>query len=428
MKAPNKIKRAFVEGRVLAKATKKLVKHADITIGNHYRKRYAKKIKVIDNQIFFYTFQGAYTCNPKYISDELIRRGADVKIVWGLKNPRSLPGSQHNSKNVAFIPGIYEYYEAAMSSKILITNSTIGEKNHLIPIKKDQVLIETWHGSLGIKKFDPKAYKSSKDWPRAMARTGKMTSYCISNSAFEDDVYRDTFWNNQTQILRFGHPRNDILFGNNKLREKLHKSVVEKFNLPKYKDIHFVMYGPTFRDDHGFEPYDLDFDKTLDAFNKRFGGEWYMLLRYHPTVLKEEYLKNKLQSERVVNLSDYPDIQELMLICDAGISDYSSWMFDYMLTRKPMFVLALDYDKYKDERTFYYPLESTPFPIAKTNDEMAKNVLEFDDEKYVKEVNKFIEEKGCVDDGHASERVVDLILKIIEESKQKKKEQKNKKK
>lgn len=416
-----KLRKVLLQGELLTKIAKRVLSPLDIAIGKIYRKRLAKKIKVIDNQIFFYTFQHDYTCNPKYITEELIRRGADVKIVWALRNPKSLPGSRHNSKNSAYSINTVEYYEAAMASKILISNSMIGEKHHLIPIKKDQVLIETWHGSLGIKKFDKKAYKATRDWPRAMAKTGKMTDYCISNSTFEDEVYRDTFWNNQSKILRFGHPRNDILFDKSDKKQKLYKKIIDKYGLPKDKEIHFVLYAPTIRDDRRFEPYELDFNKTLDALKQKFGGEWYLILKHHPTVLMDDNIKNKLKSERIVNLTDYPDIQELMLICDAGISDYSSWVYDYMLMKKPIFLFTLDLDTVKQERPFYYPLESTPFPIGKTNDELVRKILEFDNEKYLKEVDEFLKDKGCIDDGHASERIVDFILKIIEDSKNKNK-------
>lgn len=451
------IKKAKVEGKSLRKigpyikkrfGIKKAFIALDRKIGNSYRKRYAKRIKVNDNQVFFYTFQGTYTCNPKYISEELERRNADVTIYWALKNPKSMGEFSDSTRVIPVKINIYEYFEAAMSSKILITNAIIGDKNYMIPIKKNQVLIETWHGSLGLKRFDPKSYNSSKDWPKAMAKTGKQTSYCISNSAFEDDVYRDTFWAEGTEIMRFGHPRNDILFDDGtktaeildkvllkyKVFERVQKIIakenkdIEDFVMPEIdkKDIHFIMYAPTFRDDHNFSVYNIDFNMLLDTLTEKYGGHWFLLLRYHPTVLQEQKTANKLKSPRIVNVSNYTDIQELMLIADMGISDYSSWMFDYMLTRKPLFVYAADLAFYKSERSFYYPIESTPFPVAVSNNKLIENIKNFNNEEYVKKVNEFIEGKGCVDDGLAAKRTVDLILKIIEDSKNSKSKKKKK--
>ena len=84
-----------------------------------------------------------------------------------------------------------------------------------------------------------------------------------------------------------------------------------------------------------------------------------------------------------------------------------------MLTRRPGFIFATDIEMYNNERGFYYPLETTPFPIATTNEELASNILNFDEKKYKSDVEEFLKEKGCIEDGHSSERVVDLIEKLM---------------
>lgn len=401
----------------------------DRAIGYKYRKKYTKKVKVVDNQILFYAFQGTYACNPKYISEELERRGADVIIYWALNNPKSMGEFPDNSRVIPVKINSNEYYDAAFSSKVIVTNAILGDKNYLLPVKKNQYLIETWHGALGIKKFDPKSYKSSDSWPKAMTRTGKMTSFCISNSQFEDDVYRDTYWaNEKIKILRFGHPRNDILFDKTgEERQKVLSLIIEKYKLEEVEDVHFVLYAPTFRDDHGFEVYNLDFNKMLQAFEEKYGGYWYLLLRYHPTVLLEQKMKNKIKGEKILNVTNFTDIQKLMLIADVGVSDYSSWMFEYMETKKPVFIYASDLAFYKSERCFYYPIESTPFPIATNNNKLIKNIEEFDQYQYEQRVDEFMKEKGCIDDGQASKRTVDFILQLMEDAKMNKGKKRRKK-
>lgn len=416
-----KLHKAFTEGKIVTRALNKMFENLDDRMSDRYRCKYVNKIKQVPNQVFFNSFQGNYTCNPKYICEELIRRKADVKIVWGLKNPESLPNFGEDVDCKGYKLNTIEYFEAAMHSKIIVTNGILGARFATLPVGKNQVAIETWHGSLGIKRIDEDSYKTTKDWPRAMRRTGKRTTYCMTNSDFEDMVFKTSFWKN-TPMLQYGHARNDIFFNNEEKRKKIYDKIVKKFGLTNEKDVRFVIYGPTFRDDHNFNVYKFDFERILDAFEKRFGGKWFLLLRYHPTVLIESGFKNQIKSSRVFNVSNYPDIQELLLISDAGISDYSSWIFDYMLTRKPIFVFASDYEKYKDERGFYYPLSSTPFPISQNDDEFEKNILAFDNEKYLEEVEAFLKDKGCIEDGNAAKRIVDLILKIIEEEKQKNKD------
>ena len=248
----------------------------------------------------------------------------------------------------------YELFRAAMSCKVIVTNSLMGDRNYLIPIKRNQVLIETWHGSLGLKTFGPKTYKSSKEWPRAMKKTAKKTSYLISNSQFEDDIYRTSYWP-KTPILRFGHPRNDIFFGEGDERKDEWVVALKKKYKIKERDAHFVMYAPTFRDDHNFACYNLNFNALLDTLQQKYGGKWYLLLRYHPTVLQDQKTKNKIKGDNILNVTNYTDIQKLMVIADVAICDYSSWMFDYMLTRKPLFIYASDLESYKKEREFAYP-------------------------------------------------------------------------
>lgn len=96
-----------------------------------------------------------------------------------------------------------------------------------------------------------------------------------------------------------------------------------------------------------------------------------------------------MESDKLIDACFYPDIQELLVSSDAAITDYSSCIFDFMLSRKPAFVFATDIKDFNNDRGFYYPLEATPFPIAVNNKELVENVLKFDDEKYQKILQTF---------------------------------------
>lgn len=103
-----------------------------------------------------------------------------------------------------------------------------------------------------------------------------------------------------------------------------------------------------------------------------------------------------------------------MAAADVGITDYSSWIYDFMLTRRPCFIYASDMSQYNHQRGFYYPLEETPFPLATTNEELQYNIVQFNEELYCNKVEKFLEEKGCMEDGHACERIEALILNCLD--------------
>ena len=430
--------------------------------------------KTKENQVMFFPFSHSVGCNLKYISDELIRRQAPVEIWWSVTNPLTaridaaeivsknyevnenvlrLAGghrvfgkkleewlSENGEKDSARISSgeapsrkellaageirkveafleehvhfiktnTYEYFEAAAASKVLFTNSLLGDKFYPFPVRKDQVVVETWHGSLGIKRFDPAHYNTNVSWPIAAARTGKLTTQIISNSSFEDGVFRETFWK-ETPILKYGHARNDIFFPQSEqVRSYLKQRFCKDNGLSE--DTKFALYAPTFRDDHNFAVYDLNAEQTLNALRKRFGGEWKLLLRYHDNDKGGEAKKNTVKSCDVIDVTKYPDMQSLLAFTDVGITDYSSWIYDYVLLRKPGFLFAMDRSKYDNERGFYFRLEDTPFPVSTDSDELEESILSFDEELFRKRVTEFLSDKGCMDDGDASVRIADQVM------------------
>ena len=127
--------------------------------------------------------------------------------------------------------------------------------------------------------------------------------------------------------------------------------------------------------------------------------------KYHNLILPE--------NKNVLDGTLYPDIQELLVSSDCAITDYSSCIFDFILSRKAGFIFATDIDKFNNDRGFYYPLEQTPFPISSDNKTLIQNIKDFDYNKYRQNVEDFITNKGCMEDGHASERTADLIEEIM---------------
>jgi len=430
-----KIEKALFEGRLLQVGFKFLRQRLDWLLGCLARYLYALFTKVDPKQIFFISFQGDFTCNPKYIANKLIEENVDCKMVFSarkhsIETPDSFP------KGVQLVEQYSaDYYKEIAKSKIIIVNSVEFLKKPTW-IKRSQILIETWHGSLGIKRFDA-AVNSGKAWVSAARRCGRRSDYIISNSTFEDMVYRTSFWP-KTPILQYGHPRNDILFDEDpdlreailtailpeaeadaaeetaedtaagsaeELAEALSKSAGEP------KKVHYLLYAPTFRDSHKLSPYLNDFSQLRRALETRFGGEWKVLIRLHPTVRK--MAKKYRQNKHAIDVTAYPDIQELMMIADAAITDYSSWIYDFILTKRPGFLYVPDLDHYADERGFYYPLSSTPFPLSMSVEELCQSILEFDEDAYRKKVDAFLADKGCVEDGHASERIVEKLKEIL---------------
>ena len=366
----------------------------------------SRSIRVEDNKILFLTFRGEYDCNAKWIAEEIRKRNLPYTVVWGVYK-----GGSTESIPKSFIPvcrGSKEFYREIASARIIVDNgistSTLGYRK-----KKNQTLIETWHGSLGIKKFSKDTNKDKK-WCLYATFEGKMTDYCLSNSTFEDAIFMDTFWG-KSRILRLGHARNDILCEKNTDRiAQTRQKIYQSYQLQP--DIKICLYAPTFRDDKDMRPYQVDYERLRQALKTRFGGEWVVFTRFHFRLRNKPEFRELC--EGTINVSDYSDIQELLTCTDVGITDYSSWICDYLLTRRPGFLFATDMEEYeKKDREFFYPLDSMPFPLALNNEQLYENILSFDEEVFKTKCETFLADKGCIDDGHASERIVDAIECIM---------------
>ncbi len=382
-----------------------------LRIPNNWIYDHIYKYLPIDNKkIVLSNFAGSsYGCNPKYISEELLKENIDCKIVWLINDIKNFKKDFPPQVKLVDIKSERAIYELS-TAKIWIDNvRKVNLYKRGLGKKENQKYIQTWHGSLGIKKIENAIvdfWHKTSVLSKYYRKDAEYIDYLISNSTFENQIYKNQI-SSTGEIRTFGHPRNDIFFkDNNAIKEKIYK----RFGLDKNSKI--LLYVPTFRDNNRISCYNIDYEKLFEPLKNKLGGDWKIFIRLHPRITN---MTNLLipKNNSIFNATMYPDIQELLASADLTITDYSSCIFDFMLTRKPGFIYAADIEEYNTERGFYYPLEQTPFPISKNNNELINNILNFDNEKYKKDVEQFLTEKGCVEDGHASERVVDLMKEFI---------------
>lgn len=367
---------------------------------------FSKCIPVVENKVLLMTFKGGFDCNPKAIAKGIINQDKTIEVVWVIKSEyyKNLDLFPSDLKIVRW--GSLEFYNEAASSKIWVDNSIVSGTLGLEK-KKQQILIETWHGSIGLKRFDS---NNNKKWIKLAKHCASMTDYLISNSSFETQLYRSTFWQ-KSVILEYGHPRNDILFLSGSEKDYLKKKVFKQLNIPT--DYKLILYGPTFRDNYSnFDVYKLDYQLVVNSFKQKFGGNWAIAIRFHPRIrnfLKREGLTGLIPSD-VYDATDYSDISELLAVCDAGISDYSSWICDFAESFKPSFLFILDLKDYYSERGFTIPLNETPFSVSESNEALAENIITFDEKQFIERCKTFYRNHGCIDDGSATTRVVKTIV------------------
>lgn len=342
------------------------------------------------DKVFVMTFDNRFSCNPAAIVKELLVSYPALKIVWAVEDDTD--HSQFPSSVKLVKRGSREMFENMRNSRVWLDNG-LNCVWFFYPKRKGQIYINTWHGSLGIKRLN-----GNFMWRLRASTCRRKTDYCITNSKFEENVFSSEFWNG-VECLKFGHARNAVLFRDD-MFEKTSLRVKNELNLPS--DRRLALYAPTYRDD-GSRIQMPDFKELSEALGRKFGGEWTVLVRCH---FKDSV---SFSSGYASDASVFPDIRDLMIASDAAITDYSSWIYDYILMGRPGFIFAPDISRYEDYRGFYYPLTDTPFQIASTDDELVSMIGQFDEAVYREKVAGFLESKGCYEAPDSDKKAAKFI-------------------
>lgn len=359
------------------------------------------------NKVVFLNYDGkGYGDNAKYIAEEIMRQNVPCRMVWLVRDGFYVP---KGIKKVN-IDGLAAFYVLS-TAKIIISNCKCNIPfNYVTRKKKNQYYLQTWHGDFGPKYIEKEIEDTfSPDYIVTSKADSAATNAVLSGNKFFSTVLKESFWlPEHCEILEYGVPRNDIYFKGDELKSRL------KRQYGFSQDDRILLYAPTFRDDFDLSCYRIDFDR-LRAVLSRLGKEaWKIVVRLHPNIASKTELFE--YNENIIDGSKISDQQELCLVSDCLITDYSSIMADFMLMRKPVFLFATDLEKYSNKesgrglRDFYFEL---PFGLGRNQEELESHIIAFDKDIYDRKLDAFMRKYYCTfDDGHASERVVNH-LKIL---------------
>ena len=339
--------------------------------------------KVKDNRIsFIIDSRESFRGNLDYIKKEFEKRG-DFEFNFFYKDKLSLGG-----------------FRKLAGSRYIFLNDNFFPLAFM-DFKSENTIVQLWHAPGASKKFGGSVDIESRG---ILKEISKNTDYLIVTSKNIIGHYAEAFQMSEDKIKPLGLPRMDYYFENHDL-DKLKADFCRKFNVNPDKKI--ILYAPTFRDE---EKYNNVFDYLdLKDFNERLGDEYVLALRLHPKI--KNFYKDDISSKgQYVDVSGFESEQELMLISDILITDYSSIMIEYSALDKPTVFFTYDLDEYlANERGFYYDFSSTvPGPIVFTSDELI-DVIEndrFDKSK----ISEFVRSQFDEIDGHSSQRIVDYLL------------------
>ena len=345
-----------------------------------------------------------YADSPRYVYEELVRRGTPLKKVWAYD--RRIPGADAETKVVPRLSPAYFYYLAR--ARYWVNNQSFP---HYVRRRPDGVFVQTWHGTpLKRMLHDlPEVHGRDGGYAERATRGAEQWSVLVSPNGYTTERMRSAF-RYRGEALEVGYPRNDILHAPD--RAALAARIRRRLGVRA--DQRVVLYAPTFRDDQtdgtGRFTFQLPFD--LDRLHQALGPDTVVLLRMH--VLVREAVTIPVHLRDVVrDVSTYPEMQELYLASDVLVTDYSSVFFDFAQLRRPMVFYAYDLASYRDTlRGFYLDYATElPGPIVETEDDLIDALTSLDrlEAEYGPRREEFIARFAPDDDGQAAARVVDAI-------------------
>lgn len=359
------------------------------------------------NRILFMSFEaGKYACNPRRITEYLQKNyPGKFEIIWafeGEKNFRWLKDYADVDTVEYRSPKFYKY---ALTSQVYVYNMRIPA---MIPFRKKQTTIGTGHGGGAYKKLlldnptiSPIDIKLQK---LSAAHTDILISSC---ELYTKHVVRGAFAH-KGECIECGMPRNDELINHDPKDTKMADYIKKYYNIPK--DHKLILYAPTYRKGKRGEAsdYNLDTKGIVEAAKKRFGGEWTVLYRMHYFIT--DRLPKVLGDVNIIDVTEYGDMQDLLLASDILITDYSSSVWDYSLLGRPMFLYTTDLDRYLEKQGFYVDVRDWGFPIAKDNETLIQQIEHFDEDD-LESIKNHHKKFGSSENGHATETIAKRIYK-----------------
>ena len=380
---------------------------------------YMLKYKTDDKVILFEVFGGKnYTCSPKAIYEKMLKLDEfkDYKFIWAFTDINKHDVLK-DKRTIIIKSGSKDYLKYLSTAKYWIVNSIIPQ---YVIKKKNQIYVQCWHGT-PLKRLrydievDGAIMNTIKEIRKRNDEDAKRFDYFISSSAFSSEKFTSAFnlvkLGKKDIIIEEGYPRNDSLF--NRSKKDIDK-IKEKLNLPKDKKI--ILYPPTFRDNQYTSGMGYTYETVLDfdRLKEKLSKDYIILFRPH------YFVANNFDFDKykgfIYNVNDYDEINDLYLISDIIMTDYSSVFFDYANLKKPMIFYMYDLDLYKGKlRDFYISLDELPGPITKTQDELERAIKNIDKEfnKYKDKYDRFNKKYNYLDDGDASYRVIKKIFKEV---------------
>ena len=354
----------------------------------------------------FESFYGKkYSDNPRALYEYAKEHYPDYRLVWNatkesatLFEAEQVPYVINNSLRALFVQARAQYW-------ILNTR--------MVPWKqppRHTTVIQTWHGTplkklgLDIDKVTMPGVTTEEYYQQFLEDTKKW-DYLIVPNEYTLNIFRSAFNIQTEQMIPSGYPRNDCLhYVTSSETERMKK----KLAIDPNKKV--ILYAPTWRDDenYGQGNYHMTLALDIERLRQQFADEAVLLIRSHYFINQD--LVN--EDDFVRDVSSYQEVSDLYIASDVLITDYSSVFFDYALLKRPMIFYAYDYEKYKEgTRGFYFDYDTVPGEIVTNEADLVFAIQQALNQKRLhKNHLAFLKKYAHLEDGHASEKVFEMVM------------------
>lgn len=380
--------------------------------------KYLKKIKKMFHAGLIYVLSFIFLVVPVkkkkclFISDTRIELGGNLKFMYDY-----IPSSydkviilKHDRRDSRGILGSIKLIYALATSKYIFLEDLVSATAYF-HFKKSQEIVQLWHGPGAFKKFgycrddisSNHIHKGYKRYTKAIV-SGNNIRQC----------YADAFGMDISKVQATGFPRTDLFF-NKKYMESEKKKIYKKYPFLKNKKV--ILFAPTYRGTQFSEAhYDIEKLNLDDIYNKFSKEDYVFVFKWHPFLTNNiekgialGYDKYKNYKDFYYDLSSEADINDLLLITDVLVTDYSSVIFDYFFMEKPIVYFAYDEDEYANDRGLFFPFNDYVYgSVAKNSKELIKMIemKKIDKAQRKKFKEKFLDE--C--DGNSTKKTYEWVF------------------
>lgn len=362
---------------------------------------WSRVLKGIDPyKVVFVSFRGrSYADNPRCISERLHERCPEARIVWLFRKETMERVKDELPDYVK--PVLYKRRASLVelaTARVWVDNFT--KDNYLRWPADRQFYIQTWHGDRAIKKI---CYDLQVPGDR---RIEERCDRVVTGSVFAEKMYRTAF-RYAGAYIRAGSPRNDILVRNDPQRRS---EIRQALGIDGQTGL--LLYAPTYREDEGVlqKSAQMDLDRTLRCLEGSTGKPWVCLFRAH---YKAAGIDLQAVQDRIIDVTKYEDMAQLLLAADMVLTDYSSCALDFILTDRPALFYIADWEEYVASRGVYFDIRETPFMTAADQDSLEALIGALTPEKVRENCAAIRQYFGYYETGTATDAVCDHIIEKL---------------